>query len=75
MNVLNLNLSLVIPSYNEANRLPAYLRSIREHFDGEFAGCYEVIVVDDGSLDDSAVVRRRLAADWPQLSVLRHQHN
>ncbi len=62
--------SLVMPAYNEVARLPPYLASIREHFGKMFGDCYEVIVVDDGSRDGLADALRRLAADWPQLSVL-----
>lgn len=65
--------SLVIPAYNEAGRLPQYLTEIRHYFDVQFAGDYEVIVVDDGSADDLA---ERLARDaWPQLRVIRHPVN
>jgi dolichyl-phosphate beta-glucosyltransferase len=45
-------LSIVIPAYNEARRLPATLASITEYL--ELAGLTaEVIVVDDGSTDDT----------------------
>ena len=45
--------SVVIPAYNEENRLAAHLREIIAYFDrrGE---SYEVIVVDDGSRDATA---------------------
>jgi glycosyltransferase involved in cell wall biosynthesis len=50
-------LSLVIPAYNEALRLPATLRRVREYLD-EAGEDYEVIVVDDGSTDDTEAVVR-----------------
>jgi dolichyl-phosphate beta-glucosyltransferase len=62
-------ISLVIPAFNEGRRLPATLRSVRAHLDAA-AEQYEVIVVDDGSADDTADHARRCAADWPQLQVL-----
>jgi dolichyl-phosphate beta-glucosyltransferase len=63
-------LSLVVPAYNEALRLPRTLDRIREHF--QTAGEeYEVIVVDDGSDDATFDEAVRKAEGWPQLSVVR----
>jgi dolichyl-phosphate beta-glucosyltransferase len=45
--------SVVIPAYNEAQRLPAYLSEVVAYFDGR-GEPYEVIVVDDGSADGTA---------------------
>lgn len=42
--------SVVIPAYNEASRLPAYLGEVIAFFEGR-GELYEVIVVDDGSRD------------------------
>jgi dolichyl-phosphate beta-glucosyltransferase len=44
--------SVVIPAYNEAQRLPAYLGEVVAYFDGR-GEPYEVIVVDDGSADET----------------------
>ena len=43
-------LSVVIPAYNEAARLPATLRDLRAFLDRDGRRA-EVIVVDDGSTD------------------------
>ena len=72
---MDISLSLIMPAYNEAGRLPPYLASVRPYLDKRYAGCYEVIVVDDGSRDDLPEVLDRLAADWPQLAVMRHPIN
>ncbi len=61
-------ISVVIPAYNEADRLPATLLRVREYFDGA-AEEYEVIVVDDGSADSTVAVVRHAAESWPELSV------
>lgn len=52
LNCFPMNLSLIIPAYNEAKRLPKTLEEIRVFFANasEFLP-YEVIVVDDGSSD------------------------
>ena len=68
-------LSLVIPAYNEAARLPPYLAQVRQHLEGRYAGAYEVIVVDDGSRDGLPDVLARLAPGWPELAVMHHGAN
>jgi dolichyl-phosphate beta-glucosyltransferase len=62
-------LSLVIPAYNEADRLPPSLERVRAHLDSTGEE-YEVIVVDDGSDDATAAVAQRVAQSWPQLEVV-----
>ena len=44
--------SVVIPAYNEAQRLPMYLSEVVAYFDGR-GEPFEVIVVDDGSADET----------------------
>ncbi|MBM4093891.1 MAG: glycosyltransferase [Planctomycetes bacterium] len=70
-----LALSLVIPAWNESRRIPAYLESVRGHFDPEFDGRYAVIVVDDGSTDEMPDMLADLRSSWPQLRVMRHEAN
>jgi len=68
-------LSLIIPAYNERRRLPPYLERVHSYLDRQFGGCYEVIVVDDGSDDGLAELLSKQTEGWPQLKVLRHQEN
>ena len=49
--------SVVIPAYNEEKILPLCLESIRQQ---DYAGEYEVIVVDNASTDNTA----KIALDW-----------
>lgn len=67
---MNIEISVVIPAYNEESRLPPYLQAIRAHYSGSRHGGYEVIVVDDGSLDRTAETIGRLSAGWPELTLL-----
>jgi len=48
-----MNLSVVIPVHNEQQTLPELINAIRQN-----AGDAEIIVVDDGSTDDSAATAR-----------------
>lgn len=68
-------LSLVLPAYNEAARLPSYLASVRRHLEARYPGRYEVIVVDDGSQDGLDRILEQTAAGWPQLRWIRHAQN
>jgi len=62
-------LSIIVPAYNEEQRLPATLDRIREYLDGRDEA-YEVLVVDDGSTDSTLSLARSAAEGWPQLQVL-----
>jgi dolichyl-phosphate beta-glucosyltransferase len=60
--------STVIPAYNEAGRLPSYLKEILAYFEGRDES-YEVIVVDDGSRDGTADRVREVAAGRAGVTV------
>ncbi len=64
------DLSIVIPAYNEALRLPSFLVSISAYLDNRRLPS-EIIVVDDGSRDDTAEVVGRLADELTQLRLIR----
>ncbi|MGH9487389.1 MAG: dolichyl-phosphate beta-glucosyltransferase [Terriglobales bacterium] len=69
------DLSVVIPAYNEARRLPATLNTLSAYFAGQNRAV-EVIVVDDGSSDGTGELElprsRPGGVRWIQL---RNQHN
>jgi len=64
-------LSVVIPAFNEARRLPATLARVGEHLAAQ-GRPHEILVVDDGSADGTADVARAAGAD---VRVLRHEPN
>jgi dolichyl-phosphate beta-glucosyltransferase len=69
-----LDLSIVIPAYNEAERLPAGVRRIHAFLE-ERGLRGEILVVDDGSRDGTSGVTRALAAEIPELRLLGYPVN
>jgi dolichyl-phosphate beta-glucosyltransferase len=68
-------LSLILPAFNEAQRLPPYLNAIRTYLDRTFTGRYEILVVDDGSTDGLSSLLASLYPDWSDLRILSHPEN
>jgi dolichyl-phosphate beta-glucosyltransferase len=66
------DLSVVIPAFNEARRLPATLEHLRRWLSASGLA-HEIVVVDDGSTDGTAEAAR--AAGGEGLVLLRHQPN
>ena len=67
-------LSLVIPVYNEAENVVPVVQEIVQSLEGR--GEYEIIVVDDGSDDDTLARLQVLRAGGEtRLRILRHPHN
>lgn len=55
------SLSIIIPAYNEQQRLPGTLEAIRTYLDTKSFEFIEVVVVDDGSRDKTAELVRQTA--------------
>ncbi len=68
--------SIVIPAYNESDRLVGPLRILLEFADAS-ADISEIVVVDDGSSDDTTDVARRIAGEKPSVAVnvIRYEEN
>ncbi|MFD9794546.1 dolichyl-phosphate beta-glucosyltransferase [Streptomyces sp. NPDC059070] len=69
-----LDLSVVVPAYNEERRLGPTLDAIRDHLHGA-ATAWELIVVDDGSDDGTADVARAAADADPRIRLLSADRN
>lgn len=64
---------ILLPAYNEAESIPALLPRIREAMSaGGFS--YRVVLVDDGSRDETTARAERFAGDMP-IDILRHSIN
>ncbi|HXK04714.1 MAG TPA: dolichyl-phosphate beta-glucosyltransferase [Verrucomicrobiae bacterium] len=56
------SISIIIPAYNEEERLPATLVKIRDYFQASRWDFAEIVVVDDGSRDATVEVARKAGA-------------
>lgn len=67
-------LSIIIPAYNEAKRIPETLALLRDWVERQdFA--VEVLVVDDGSTDATSAVVEKIMERFPALSLVKNAQN
>ena len=71
---MQLDISIVIPLYNEEESLPELVAWI-ERVCAEHKYSHEVIMIDDGSTDDSWNVVKQLSAKHPAIKAIRFQRN
>jgi glycosyltransferase involved in cell wall biosynthesis len=69
----NLQLSIVIPAYNEESRLPATLEQVLAYLDRQEL-TFEVLAVDDGSSDRTTELVKLITARDARLRLLREPH-
>ncbi|MCB0333891.1 MAG: glycosyltransferase family 2 protein [Bdellovibrionales bacterium] len=70
----DVELSVIIPAYNEQWRLPTTLIDIIDYFDRSSLS-HEIIVVDDGSSDETEQVVRKFERICPHLRLVRLPKN
>lgn len=66
------DVSFILPVYNKAEALPAFLKSLRNQ-QGAFQA--EYIFVDDTSSDDSLAVLRSYVAGWHHVTIIENAEN
>lgn len=71
----SISLSVVVPAYNEAKRIGATLDDIQEYLSTNYRNPWELIVVDDGSTDETAEVAERHFRAGNRCRVVRARQN
>lgn len=69
------SLSVIIPAYNEEQRLPASLDTVRRYLDSKQFDFVEVLVVNDGSRDRTAAIVQEFTAQDPRIRLLENPGN
>lgn len=70
-----MQLSIVIPAYNEEERLPLTLDNIIEYLTIHYRGDYEILIADDGSTDRTTEIVAAYMQRHPQLRLLKSARN
>jgi len=68
------HLSIVVPAYNEEERLPRTLARLAEYYD-EQPYDYDVAVVSDGSKDRTAEIVNDFAREHPKFKLIEYHPN
>ncbi len=68
------SISVVLPAYNEQENIPFAVNEVYSYLKKNFSK-FELIVVNDGSRDNTAQVVQKLAKSRPQLRLVSHSHN
>lgn len=69
-----MKLSIIIPCYNEEKRIPDTLKKIDEYL-GKQSYEYEILIVDDGSKDNTTKVARALVPEVKNLKITGYKKN
>jgi glycosyltransferase involved in cell wall biosynthesis len=68
----DIDVSVLVPAKDEAENLPLFMEQAAIAFAGS-PHTYEVVVIDDGSVDQTWAVLQRLAEQYPFLRLARHR--
>lgn len=73
-NATDIHLSLIMPAYNEGFRIEASLEAADEYL-RSLGRPYEIIVVEDGSTDDTLSIVERVAKRYPAIWPISYGSN
>jgi biofilm PGA synthesis N-glycosyltransferase PgaC len=70
------DLSIVVPAFNEGANVEPVVREIVSAIAAQpWVGPYEIVLVNDGSRDETGAIMQRLAAELPQVRAFHHPAN
>ncbi len=65
----DIDISIIVPTYNEADNIPILVEEISKNLDGKYS--YEIIIVDDNSPDGTANIALSLSNRYPIRVIVR----
>jgi len=68
---LNFKVSVIVPAYNEALNIDILLEELSKALSQE----YEIIIIDDGSNDETYAIAEKARSKYPFLRVAQHNRN
>ena len=69
----SVDVSVLVPAKDEAENLPLFMEEAAVAFAASPLHTYEVVVIDDGSVDDTWAVLQRLTTQYSFLRPVRHR--
>ncbi len=69
----NKSLTVVLPVYNGESRLTSCVTQMLE-LASDLTSQFSIMIVDDGSTDDTSAVAQELSTRYPQVTVQRQRH-
>ena len=69
----NKSLTIVLPVYNGESRLAPQVHQMLD-LASDLTSQFSIMIVDDGSTDETSTVARELATKYPQITVERQRH-
>ena len=70
MSATSPSLLILIPAYNEEQRIEPVLREYANYFQREYSGKFQIVVVLNGCRDNTLGVVQRVAKEFPSVSAL-----
>lgn len=64
------SLLILVPAYNEAERIAPVLREYAEYFQREYSGKFQLVVILNGCRDNTLAVVQNVAREFPSISAV-----
>ena len=64
--------SVLVPAYNEENSIESIVKTI---LDSDYAGIVEVIIINDGSRDNTLKIAKKLAERYSKIRILNKKNS